>query len=509
MEKENPVRMLNKTDKRLLFLLKNEDMFSYEVESKENLDRPSVINSARKLLSLGMIKIDNITGTSLGLTDLGKKYLQEGLPEFRIVSFLRRNGTVEYKQLFSSVPLEKNELNAAIGALKKFSVVNVENGKMSLYPDRSEDISRKNGILQAVEKGEPTDYAEGVDDLLKRGILEESNEIREKFSVTAAGRQALKDKDFLVDYADKLSTDLIKNWKDVKFREYTRNPEILDSLSGKTNVKTKFISFIKDAMVSMGFKEMRSNYVESTFWNFDVMMFRQDHPDRDIQDTVYLNGGQGRVPPGLLKNVRKVYEKGFRDSKYSESTGYGREFDVSKSASLIMRGHTTATTFRYIHEYISKNKDKPVKFFSVDKGFRNETMDNTHLLDLYQIEGVVYADGLTVADLIGYIQEFYKKIGIKKIRLKPTYNPYTEPSLEIQAFSPKLKRWLEVGNSGVFRPETLRPFGITKNIVAWGFGMERMLNLKLEISDIRDLYGAYTDIDLLRGIESAKIFSEF
>ncbi|MCW1294982.1 MAG: phenylalanine--tRNA ligase subunit alpha, partial [Candidatus Parvarchaeum sp.] len=102
-----------------------------------------------------------------------------------------------------------------------------------------------------------------------------------------------------------------------------------------------------------------------------------------------------------------------------------------------------------------------------------------------------------------------KKRGIEEIRIEPTYNPYTEPSLEIQAFSPKLKRWLEVGNSGVFRPETLKPFGINKNIVAWGFGMERMLNLKLGMADIRDLYGAYTDLDLLREIESARVFGEF
>ncbi len=508
MEEKNVIKMLNKTDKVLLSNLENKEMFSNEIELKSGLDRITVINSARKLFSLSLVSIESITGTTLRLTSLGQKYLKEGLPEYRVFNFVRRNETVEYKQLFSSVPMEKDELNAAIGVLKRLLAISVDNGRITANAGKSAEIDERNAVLQSVEKGQKTDYA-GTEDLIRRGIIEQVDEIREKISITPAGIKVLKDAGFNAEYIDKLSASNIKNWEGLNFREYSAKPEILNSLSGKINIKTKFISLIKDAMLSMGFSEMHSNYIESTFWNFDVMMFRQDHPDRDIQDTVYLNGGKGSIPVGILKNVKDVYERGFFSSKYNESIGYRRKFDTSKSDSLIMRGHTTATTFRYIYEFISKNKDKPAKFFSVDKGFRNETMDNTHLLELYQIEGVMYDDNLTVSDLIGYIRQFYGKIGIKKIRLKPTYNPYTEPSLEIQAFSPKLKRWLEVGNSGVFRPETLRPFGISKNIVAWGFGMERMLNLKLGMADIRDLYGAYTDIDLLREMESVRAFSDF
>ena len=508
MEEKNIIRMLSKTDKILLSALENGEMFSNEVELKCGLERAAVINSARKLLSLGLVNIESITETMFRLTPLGQKYLKEGLPEYRVFDFARINKTFEYKQLFSSVPMDKDELNAAIGVLKRLLAINVEGGKITANLDKSSQIEERNKILISIENGKNIDF-NSVQDFIKRGIIEQINEIKEKFSITKEGIKILKNPEFSKEFIDKLSTNNIKNWQGLSFREYSENPEILSSLSGKTNIKTKFISLIKDAMVSMGFSEMHSNFVESTFWNFDVMMFRQDHPDREIQDTVYLNGLEGNVPDGLLKNVKKVYENGFFSSKYDESIGYRRKFDTSKSTSLIMRGHTTATTFRYIYEFISKNKNKPAKFFSVDKGFRNETMDNTHLLELYQIEGVVYGDNLTVSDLIGYIKQFYKKIGIEKIRLKPTYNPYTEPSLEIQAFSPKLKRWIEVGNSGVFRPETLRPFGINKNIIAWGFGMERMLNLKLGMADIRDLYGAYTDIDLLRELESVKVFGEF
>ena len=507
MEDEKIIRTLNKADKQILQLLQKEEKFADEIELSAGLEKSAVVNSGRKMLSLGLVKISGIISVNLSLTVSGKNYLEEGLPELRIYNFIQKHKGVEYKQLFSDTSLDKNEIAVAIGSLKKNDALKEENGRLFVKTEGGDAIKTRQDMLAAVAENK-LNGSEDVQDLIKRGIIADISKIRDKFSITDLGRKIINNKEFSAEVVDKLSVENIRNWQNLRFREYSSRPEILDSLSGKLNVKTKFSNFIKNVMLSIGFREMHSNYVESVFWNFDVMMFRQGHPDRDIQDTVYLNGGEGSVPKDILSKVKSVYEHGFKISKYNESTGYDAEFDTSKSNSLIMRGHTTSTTFRYLHEVISKNPDKPAKFFSIDKSFRNETMDNTHLLELYQIEGIVYDDNLTVADLIGYIKDFYSRIGIDKIRLKPTYNPYTEPSLEIQAFSPKLKRWIELGNSGVFRPETLYPFGIKKNIIAWGFGMERMLNLKLELADIRDLYGAYTDIDLLRSIESARIFSE-
>lgn len=75
--------------------------------------------------------------------------------------------------------------------------------------------------------------------------------------------------------------------------------------------------------------------------------------------------------------------------------------------------------------------------------------------------------------MIGVLTEFYKKIGIEKIWLKPTYNPYTEPSMEIFGFHPILKKKVEVGNSGIFRPEMIRPMGFPEDVsvIAWGLSL--------------------------------------
>lgn len=75
-----------------------------------------------------------------------------------------------------------------------------------------------------------------------------------------------------------------------------------------------------------------------------------------------------------------------------------------------------------------------MKFFSIDRVFRNENVDDTHLAEFHQIEGLVADFGLTLGDLMGIIQEFFKKLGITKLRFKPAYNPYTEPSMEIFSY---------------------------------------------------------------------------
>jgi phenylalanyl-tRNA synthetase alpha subunit len=79
---------------------------------------------------------------------------------------------------------------------------------------------------------------------------------------------------------------------------------------------------------------------------------------------------------------------------------------------------------------------KPAKYFSVDRVFRNEDIDRTHLAEFHQIEGLICDRGLTLGDLIGTLHAFFERMGLKKLRFKPAYNPYTEPSMEIFRCAP-------------------------------------------------------------------------
>lgn len=121
-------------------------------------------------------------------------------------------------------------------------------------------------------------------------------------------------------------------------------------------------------------------------------------------------------------------------------------------------------------------------------GCRNETLDQTHLCEFFQVEGVIAGEGITLGDLIGFLDVFFRKMGITNLRYKPAFNPYTEPSLEIFSYHKGLKKWVvsehfpwfqnigsdsrcqEIGNSGMFRPEMLLPMGVPENVRVLGFG---------------------------------------
>jgi phenylalanyl-tRNA synthetase alpha chain len=141
---------------------------------------------------------------------------------------------------------------------------------------------------------------------------------------------------------------------------------------------------------------------------------------------------------------------------------------------------------------LSQQKEfKPTKYFSIDRVFRNETLDATHLAEFHQCEGLIADRNIGLSHLMGMVAAFYKKIGITKLKYKPAFNPYTEPSLEIFGYHPTLKRWVEIGNSGVFRPEMLRPMGLPEdvNVIAWGLSLERPTMIHYGLNNIRDLFG--------------------
>ena len=90
------------------------------------------------------------------------------------------------------------------------------------------------------------------------------------------------------------------------------------------------------------------------------------------------------------------------------------------------------------------------------------------------------------------METFFKKIGMTNLKYKPAFNPYTEPSLEIFAYHPMLKRWVEIGNSGIFRPEMLEPMGFEKDVsvIAWGLSLERPTMIYYGVDNIRDMVGS-------------------
>jgi len=288
-------------------------------------------------------------------------------------------------------------------------------------------------------------------------------------------------------------------WQQEEFKAYNFNAlgkEIsVGGLHPLMKVRTQFCS----VLLEMGFEEMPTNqYVESAFWNFDTLFQPQSHPARDAHDTFFIKdpaNSKQIEDKAYWDKVRDVHEKGGYGS-----IGWRYPWQDDEAKKNILRTHTTAVSAKMLYKLAQEKEFKPRKYFSIDRVFRNETLDATHLAEFHQVEGLIADRGIGFSHLKTVISVFFKKIGLEKIKFKPTYNPYTEPSAEIFAFHPILNKWVEIGNSGVFRPEMLGPLGLPEdvNVIAWGLSLERPTMINYNIGNIRDLFGHSVNLKDIR-----------
>jgi phenylalanyl-tRNA synthetase alpha chain len=206
-----------------------------------------------------------------------------------------------------------------------------------------------------------------------------------------------------------------------------------------------------------------------------------------MQDTFFLRyPNEGDVPKDLLEKVKNMHENGTIDGE-KISNGWGYEFDVNISKRTVLRTHTTVSSIKYLASLSDEEKNQPHKIFCIDRVFRNEAIDYKHLPEFYQCEGIIMDDNVNFDNLIGILTEFLKRLGFDRVRVRPAYFPFTEPSLEAEVYL-EGKGWLELLGAGIFRPEVLKPIGIDKPVLAWGIGLSRLAMLRLGLTDIRELH---------------------
>jgi phenylalanyl-tRNA synthetase alpha chain len=256
--------------------------------------------------------------------------------------------------------------------------------------------------------------------------------------------------------------------------------------AGKRHILQEVIDEVREVLIGMGFQEIDGDVVQYSFWNFDVLFTPQDHPAREMQDTFYLDVMKEDirkvVSSELIADVSKVHERSWR-----------YRWSIDEANRLVLRTHTTAVTIRYLAEH----KPKEANVFSIGRVFRNEKVSYKHLAEFHQIEGIVVSDDVSIRDLMGIQQEFYRRLGLDKVRFWPTYFPYTEPSLQSMVYHDRLSRWVELFGMGIFRPEVTEPLGIKSRVLAWGGGLERIAILKYGLDDVRELYA--NRLSMLRG----------
>jgi phenylalanyl-tRNA synthetase alpha chain len=273
-------------------------------------------------------------------------------------------------------------------------------------------------------------------------------------------------------------------WRDIKLRPYDVKLAAKDVYPAKIHPLRKIIEQTRRAFLEMGFAEVVSPMIESAFWNFDALFQPQDHPARDMQDTFYMRHPVETALPDakVVEPVRRTHEDGWETG--SEGWGYKWSPDVSKQ--IVLRTHTTAATIRAL----AANPNPPGKFFCVGWTYRNETISFKHLPVFHQVDGIVIDEEANLASLMGTLQEFYSKMGFGRVKFKPAFYPYTEPSVDVVVYMESRGKWLEMGGAGIFRPEVTLPLGCKYPVLAWGLGIERLAMLRFSLSDIRELYAS-------------------
>lgn len=231
---------------------------------------------------------------------------------------------------------------------------------------------------------------------------------------------------------------------------------------------------VREAFVALGFSEIRGSLAQPSFWNFDALFTPQDHPAREMQDTFYIEGARAPPRTGAPHAAAVAREHGRH---------WGYRWDPAESRRMVLRTHTTCVTVRHL-----AGSSGEERVFSLGRVFRNEKPSYKHLAEFHQIEGVVAGRRPTLRELMGIQREFYRRMGLPRVRFWPTFFPYTEPSLQTMVHDEKAGRWVELFGMGMLRPEVTRPLGISRRVLAWGGGIERIAMLRRGAGDVREFY---------------------
>ncbi len=219
---------------------------------------------------------------------------------------------------------------------------------------------------------------------------------------------------------------------------------------GRPHLLTQVEAEIVDVFIGMGFSVAEGPEVESGRFNFDLLNIPPDHPARGTMDTIY----------------------------------------VDEDADLVLRTHTSPVQVRTM-----LTQQPPIAVVCPGRVYRADAVDATHSPVFTQVEGLLVAEGITMAHLRGTLLAFARALfgDDREVRLRPSFFPFTEPSAEVDVSFESASGWLEILGSGMVDPAVLTACGIDPDRYsgfAFGIGVERVAMLRHGVADIRDLYDA-------------------
>lgn len=456
-----------------------------------------LMNALNWLKAKGYVWIDEKVLRFYSLKD--KSAGVKKLPEREILEIIGK-GESSLEEIASRLA-DRSSIGVGVGWIRRKGWATLTQAKTLRITDEGNKALRQPSLdeelLVSMLKGDVEEDATNTsalrDLLSRRDYVKLQERMVREVSLLPRGEDAVRAGLKLDEDLSQISPELLKSgkWRGFRLRPYDLSAPVPATAGAKLHPVVRMIRQISHVFAEMGFSEIQDEYVQNTFWDMDVLFTPQDHPARDMQDTFYLSSPSSiPVDSSLSRKIRAVHENGGKTG----STGWRYRWSREEAEKTLLRTHTTVATIRYLSEHTRP----PVKVFSVGRIFRREAMDSTHLSEFHQIEGVLMEKDASLDMLCNVLREFYRKMGLERIRMRPGYFPYTEPSMEIDVLYNG--KWIEMGGSGIFRPEVLRPLGIKTPVLAWGLGLERLVMLRSGLTDIRDLY--ISDISALKKMPS-------
>ncbi len=490
-------------EKKVLKAIKDADgiITPDEVSRSQDLDIKQVMSAAGALSSKDIIKVEKDVQKFISLSNDGKSYAEEGLPERRILNSLKEDKQISLKDITQKSGVNQNDVKIAIGWLMRKKWATMDKGIIKLTSEGEEALNTKYSdeeLLEALLHEEQlmvsnltSTLRKGFESLKKRkGIIKIKEESSYTFQITPKGQEILDIGFEIKEEATQLTHEQLKtdSWKSLQYRGYDVNAEYPEVYPGKIHPLQRIIEEVRIIFIKLGFQESKGTILESAFWNFDCLFQPQDHAAREMQDTFYIKTPMITKLPGeeLVRRVSRVHT----DGGDTGSEGWGYTWDEEVARQSVLRTHTTCVSARFL-----KDNKPPLKMFSVGRVFRRETITYKHLPEFHQVEGIIAAEDINFQNLLGILKEFYHKLGFE-VRFRPAYFPYTYLSTECEVYLPEKESWIELGGSGMFRPEVLEPLGVETPVAAFGLGIERLAMIRLGIKDIRMLY--QSDLGWLR-----------
>jgi len=476
--------------------------------SETKLSDAAVMRAALTLQEKNLAKIHAKLETVIRLNAEGKLHAENGLPERRLLNaVVALGGKAPLSKAAEKADLEEQFVQIALGWVLRKKWATYESKTSTLHaPSAPEEMSDEKLLRYLRGRKDHAALSElsqelqaAVQTLKKRQLLTSDDKTRRILETTAMGKRVAQEGSKTVEEVTQLTPDLIitGKWRTTKLQKYNIQAPVAKTWPGKKHPYLSFLEEVKAKLVTLGFKEMTGTKVETSFFNFEALYTPQDHPAREVDGIYFVKNPQfGDITAyeKAVANVKATHENGW----ITGSTGWGYKYSKQEAKRLFLRGHGTCLSARTL---LSKELEVPSRYFSIARCYRPEVNDKTHLNEFNQVEGIVVDEKLTLRDLLGVLAKFAIEIaGADKVRFKPDYFPFTEPSVELSAYK-KGYGWIEFGGSGIFRPEVTLSLGIKVPVIAWGLGVDRLFMMRAGIDDIRSIFSQ--DLDWLRRKEVA------